>query len=334
VECPLCRTKFKIPDNGIEGLRKNFLVEQLKDVASDESHKSSHCEGCSAEGTGTDTLENKLATMFCVECKQRFCETCVDIHRRVKGTRAHKLVKLSGNEDVSDSIAKWARQYCAKHEEEQLKWFCFDCKTAICVACFIESHKMHDSSDLSKVADDVRKQLKDDIKHMRSAIAKCQQSIEEHRQMKSKLSGAIREVEREITDRAEQLKQQIERAKQSLLKEVETYKKDRVKQIDQVINDMEQDVSFVESLLNYTEELATKGTAGDVTQQRDNVHDRAVKLVTSDCIQRVASDMGSMDVTFTPTTWPTQTSGSMVGRVDMNNGKLIVIIHRVKSPCI
>jgi len=69
--CPLCRKEFTVPESGVGGLPKNFLVEQLKDIA---DGSSSHCEGCSS-----DAIEQKPATMFCVACSQRLCDACVEI---------------------------------------------------------------------------------------------------------------------------------------------------------------------------------------------------------------------------------------------------------------
>ena len=86
VACPLCREDFTLPDNGIDGLPKNFFIEQLKDFA-DLSNR--YCEECSDDVTGPGL--RKQAVMFCVDCQQRFCKTCVEIHRRAKLSRGHKF---------------------------------------------------------------------------------------------------------------------------------------------------------------------------------------------------------------------------------------------------
>jgi hypothetical protein len=87
VTCPICRKEFTLPDNGVDGLPKNFFIEQVKDVT---EFVDMHCEGCSDDGT--DPALRKQAVMYCVECQQRFCESCVEVHRRVKLSRGHKLI--------------------------------------------------------------------------------------------------------------------------------------------------------------------------------------------------------------------------------------------------
>jgi hypothetical protein len=72
VTCPICRNEFVVPGNGVEGLPKNFFIEQLKDVA-DPLKK--YCEGCSDDLS--DPASRKEAAMYCVDCQQRFCESCV-----------------------------------------------------------------------------------------------------------------------------------------------------------------------------------------------------------------------------------------------------------------
>jgi len=88
-----------------------------------------------------------------------------------------------------------------------------------------------------------------------------------------------------------------------------------------VIDDVEQHLSFSESLVKYAEELAGKGTAGEVIQQTSSVHVRAIDLLKIDRIMSAVSELGSMNVSFTPATWPTPASGNIVGKVDKANGK-------------
>jgi len=94
--CPLCRKEFTIPDDGLSGTQRNFLVEKL-------------------------------------------------LHAR----------KLSVGEEAS-------RVLCDIHKGEEIKVFCLECKLAICVRCFIKSHKTHDCSDIEEVSGGLRKQAESD----------------------------------------------------------------------------------------------------------------------------------------------------------------------------
>jgi len=144
VPCPLCRKNFTIPDGGIGSLPKNFFVQQLVDIASPTSNR---CQGCSVDGN--EQSNAKLAVKFCVECSDRLCESCVDIHRRVKQTRTHELVELSEDGRSIETVMKSKKIYCDKHTKKALKLYCFECKKAICMMCFVEMHQSHMCSDNS-----------------------------------------------------------------------------------------------------------------------------------------------------------------------------------------
>jgi hypothetical protein len=70
VACPLCRVLFKIPNNGVNGLPKNFFVEKLK--MSDIS--KTYYEGCTADET--EPGMKKAAITFYMDYCERLCATC------------------------------------------------------------------------------------------------------------------------------------------------------------------------------------------------------------------------------------------------------------------
>jgi hypothetical protein len=97
VSCPLCRKSFVVPERGIDSLPKNFFIEQLKDLT---QASSTHCEGCG------DTGSKKQAKMYCIECQQKFCETCVNVHRGIRLTRGHKLLEIGDDGKVPEAVGK------------------------------------------------------------------------------------------------------------------------------------------------------------------------------------------------------------------------------------
>jgi len=222
---------------------------------------------------------------------------------------------MTGDEDIKELSATLARSYCGTHQDETLKYYCFDCKAPLCVTCFVVLHSTHKCSDINEVADEFRIQVNGDIEHLAGAVTRCRKLIGEAEKNKEEFGQTICEAERAICDRTERLLQHIEQEKQKLLKIVLSCKFERFKQIDHVINEVEQHVSFIESLMEYAGELASKGTAGAVTQQTSSIHDTSTELLKLDRIQEAVSDLGSMQVTFTAsTTWPTQSSANIIGQ--------------------
>ena len=96
--CPLCRTEFVIPPNGLEGLRPNLVLQNLIDAkrASAEKRKAKPCEVCSTDE------QFVRATVFCMDCSQRLCERCSLPHKRWGGG-AHVLKPL-GDEQILKQV--------------------------------------------------------------------------------------------------------------------------------------------------------------------------------------------------------------------------------------
>jgi len=111
--CPLCRKEFDLPENGVSDLPKNFFVAkllQMKELSSVES-KTSPCEACS----GDEATEKKAATVYCVECRPKLCQTCEVYHKNFTVSRSHSIVNI-GDEFVRETFFEASPAYCAKHK--------------------------------------------------------------------------------------------------------------------------------------------------------------------------------------------------------------------------
>ena len=118
--CPLCRTTFRIPQNGLD---------DLKDPTDGRDGEKT-CEVCS---TAQDV---KPATVYCVDCRQLLCERCSLPHKKMPGG-PHSVRQLA------EPDAAGLLKQCDEHAEEIAGSYCLDCGVNICVKCFRDSHKQH-----------------------------------------------------------------------------------------------------------------------------------------------------------------------------------------------
>jgi len=167
-----------------------------------------------------------------------------------------------------------------------------------------------------------------DIKEMCDTVATCDKLVKERKDYKVVFNSKLDVTEKEICDRVDKLIQLVVTEKTKLLKELSTIRKDRNKEMDIMIGEIEQHVSFVESMVTYTEQLRDKGTAGDIAQQTNALHVRAGELMKLDVIHQSITNLHSDDVTFAPATWPAQSHGSsVVGNIQKkpSHGELLQI---------
>jgi gas vesicle protein len=319
VACPVCRTEFSIPAKGVDGLPKNFFIEQLKDIGQSVT-SSSPCEACDED----DESRPKHAVKFCVECQRKICEDCIGIHRKMRILKDHRLVEIGDMAGMQAAMGKVTKICCDKHPEEALKLYCFDCQTAICFMCFAEEHASHKCSDVNKVAGEFRQQMTHDVETMITFTSKCREMLNVQQQRQNDFTSMLDGIENEICERVEQLKKEIDSEKRMLMQEIATRRKDRTKQIQHVIEEIEQHMSFATSLIKYTEEIRDKGTASDIAQQRSALHDRADELIKLDNISQEVSGLGLMRVEFEAAKIPVTSNEKLVGQVHWqcyNDGK-------------
>lgn len=230
VPCPQCRSEFTVPKNGLDGLLKNFFVEQLKDI-----------------------------------------------------------------------VDKQTPANCDIHQNRAVALYCFDCQSAICYKCGLDLHKSHKCAEINDAVEEFREQLKHEGARMVQTVSKYRDLLDVQEERKSEFCSMIDEIEKEINERVERMKTDLDLEKHKLLQDLERQKKERLSQIQNVIENIQQRISSVESLVKYTEGFGNIGTATEIAQRMRGLHDMAGELTKPDNIHREIADLGSVKVKFEPT---------------------------------
>ncbi|KAK3595372.1 hypothetical protein CHS0354_008797 [Potamilus streckersoni] len=143
VRCPMCRSLIEINSDGALIGVTDLLVKMI-------SEEVIMCEVC----------ETSQAVNFCLECAQSYCQTCADMHAKIKLTREHHIVP---NGKILLQNKKRSTSFCTKHESEPLHYFCNDCNVPICFKCNMTEHKTHGCEDITSVAESKRKYLQQEL---------------------------------------------------------------------------------------------------------------------------------------------------------------------------
>src|SRR6218665_2321025 len=100
--CPSCGNEFLIPADGINGVPKNFFLENLLQYKTtlEMGSASIACDVCRANDE-SKTGEAPTATMRCLECQDNYCDGCVKVHQFLKLSRDHKLKKIRSDAETS-----------------------------------------------------------------------------------------------------------------------------------------------------------------------------------------------------------------------------------------
>jgi len=192
------RKEFTLPDNGVEGLPKNFFVTnwlQMKELSSGEG-KTSVCDACSSDGA----TEMKMTTVYCLECEQKLCQDCEAWHKTFKVTRRHKTVEL-GSESLP---LKLPLNTCEKHADKYLDVYCFDCKLVVCIICYISTHSKHKCSGVNEIAGELQEQMTSDVGKISGGVDQCREMLTKIEKEKNDFTEQIAKVETEVNEKAKQ----------------------------------------------------------------------------------------------------------------------------------
>lgn len=295
MSCPMCRKEIEISSDGLDDLPKNFFVVRLLEVNISTRYKSeeidSWCEMCKAVKN-----KNESATKYCTYCEQYFCSICSTFHQNQKFAKTHKIIAIEGDLLHTD-LKNLSVSFCNQHKDEVLKLYCFDCKTTICVMCFIEGHKSHNCSNVDIVAQELSERLEGDIEDVSTQILEIEKKEIELDQEQQKFMVQIISNEAMIIKKAEEIKSLIVTHTSSLLQELDCKKNfKKIKEHEITKQEFEREKLILESFKKYCEEVKDKGTSCDIVHVADDLHTRAMEFKESNITK---SNCSSSEVIFT-----------------------------------
>ncbi|XP_078575689.1 E3 ubiquitin-protein ligase TRIM45-like [Branchiostoma floridae x Branchiostoma japonicum] len=185
LECPTCRTQVSLPDQGVDGLRTNFYVNNLLDFAAAKkgTEPGVPCQVCEG-GQGE-------AKSWCKDCAVLLCESCVAMHRKIPGTRDHELVPQEVMKEKKGAERFQRKRHCQKHKNQELVFYCETCKALVCTACTVIDHrpgKDHNPVEIATVAQKKKETLQELLQGINPRLQEIQASIKE---VDSKISKLI-----------------------------------------------------------------------------------------------------------------------------------------------
>ena len=301
VSCPICREVFEIPEGGITALPKNCFVEKLLDVkklSTTLSRGDVVCDICCDAKEKSGERATKKATVYCIECRHNMCEQCCNCHQKLRFSGGHKLIELDSELNVDELLLK-CPEVCDKHMDECTKIYCFDCKEAVCMMCYIESHHKHTCSDVKQVAEDLGKQMTSNATNLVTKVTECQTVLENIHQNERTFCQTVVDTKNLICERAEGMIRSIEGYKNSLLDQLSVTNDKQKKGTANVCEEIERHQVVVENFIRYSNEVKEKGTACDIAKLAGKLNARSEDLQKFNLDRDLSTDYNVTDVSFT-----------------------------------
>ena len=221
--CPICRTQFKVPQKGMDGLPKNFFINQLSELCMMKRAEVNNlqCELCLGGDKMLLSIEAmSSATIFCLECDKKMCDSCHESHKKNRFLRDHHLEKIEGPESIDKIKTKFDEVWCEKHEIEKATLYCFSCGDTICLTCLDECHSGHECMSLSKAAQMIRSQMMDQV-----------EVVTQFSDNTSVQMAAIREQKRVVSKKLNGIRTSIKKSANRLRKIIDEHEKDLLEEL-------------------------------------------------------------------------------------------------------
>ena len=185
ISCPECRRQFQIPGSGNPSeLPTNFRINSLIEVLAIKECSTANvkCGNCNKRST---------QTLYCFQCCSFWCEECILAHNIIRTNKEHRTLALKDFQDQDIEAVLKRPAFCQKkrHEKEELKFFCKDCKVAICNTCAVTLHEGHGKMLLEEATDARKTQIKS---MTQSLIEKAQEKRKELEEFNQKGSTDIK----------------------------------------------------------------------------------------------------------------------------------------------
>ncbi|XP_066301730.1 tripartite motif-containing protein 2-like [Branchiostoma lanceolatum] len=218
LECPTCRTQVSLPDQGVDGLRTNFYVNNLLDFAAAKKGAGPGvpCQVCEGNVEGSKS--------WCADCAKLLCESCTLLHRKFPLFEDHEVTPentLKAEKDVGKFHRK---RHCHKHKKQELVFYCESCNALVCTACTVVDHrpgKDHNPVEIATVAQRKKETLQGLLQDMGPRLKEIQASIKE---AERKISNLMPSKEA-ATDQAKayfrQLADLLQKREQEILSQID-----------------------------------------------------------------------------------------------------------------
>jgi len=225
---------------------------------------------------------------------------------------AHQLKTLGA--ELEQELIQLGGSYCIKHEDEQVKLYCYDCNENMCVLCLAVKHRNHNSSEIPEVAGSFRQKINDDDQKILSSITAVRLQIEKSKRDAMEYACKIENSEKMVFKSGEAVKRLVDRQVSECISVLQSVKSHSAKQFEVVQEQLQLALVAMESFHTYSRELLDKGRPSDVTRAASELHKRATELLDNDVtsVQYCPTHM-----TFTPADVTQLTSAQLIGKLSI-----------------
>ncbi|XP_078599312.1 tripartite motif-containing protein 2-like [Branchiostoma floridae x Branchiostoma japonicum] len=264
--CPTCRQDVVLPQNGVQGLKSNFLVGKLHDILQQQAKEDGEAsEPREIDVTCTVCDKGNAAEFYCVECTDHMCQTCNGVHRRLKITRSHKVVTIqelqSGQASTELPASETFR--CEDHNELN-KFYCDTCHRVICLHCVVTAHKDHQYVELEEAAEREKAKIKGKLSTVQNTAGRHEKWIQQLQSVRDEWPSQVQRTEEQIAKQTQAIIEAAEKMKNDRISQLRAMNAAREAQLETAMEAAEVDLASVRSRIQHMDDVLEYGSPSEV----------------------------------------------------------------------
>ncbi|XP_078574679.1 uncharacterized protein LOC144860959 [Branchiostoma floridae x Branchiostoma japonicum] len=284
LDCPTCRQDVSLPQNGVQGLKSNFLVGKLHDILQQQPQQQPKGATSEAREDGVPCTVCEVgnsATFYCVECTDYLCQTCNKVHRGLKMSRTHKVVTVQDLQSGNAAVELRARETskCEDHQELN-KFYCDTCHRVICLHCVVTAHKDHQYVEIEKAAEREGAKIKAKLATVENTADLHQNWIQDLQSVKDEWSSQVQRTEEQIRKQVNSIIEAAKKVGNDRIAQLRAMNAAREKQMEAAMEAAEMDLASAKSCVQFTDNVLEYGSpaelmsvAGELTERLDQTAD-------------------------------------------------------------
>ncbi|XP_078701429.1 E3 ubiquitin-protein ligase Midline-1-like [Branchiostoma floridae x Branchiostoma belcheri] len=263
--CPTCRMDVRLDARGLDGMKKNSLlqniVERYKKMKSTSDHAVPEvpCQLCKPD-------RPKMAFRSCLDCRASYCEECLAMtHPEHPPFSEHKIVDPRTSFEEPSQVAM-----CPDHPSKPVEMYCVQDQTPVCLLCEkVGRHKQHNMAALEEGFSQRRAELQGGVDRMVAWLTQAEEGLRQQKERRKYLEQSAAKLKDAIEQECEALHEIIRQRAAEMNRLVSLFSEEDVERVQSEIDKLEDNMQQSRTAIAYAQEALKETDHGCFLQNVD-----------------------------------------------------------------
>nr|XP_015216429.1 PREDICTED: tripartite motif-containing protein 42 [Lepisosteus oculatus] len=265
--CPVCNLLHRCEHNGTFNFPENHLLRNIVKRYSQQSktRSSKKKQGLAFEEFVNCELclkDKNISERYCKTCMLNYCKKCLKKLHSNPAFQFHMLTKPVNKEE--------GELACFYHPEKVLTYYCFTDGATICEECMKVNHISHERAEISEAYINRVKSLNAALEQAGRIKDACEADITDVKLFTCRLKCEGVELLRRVTEGFLSLHKKLTEKEEEITEVIEMLLMKSQEEADQFISYSSKHLSFLEGLVQYSQEAQKERNKAVFLQGIDN----------------------------------------------------------------